>query len=78
MLHLPNSGHRVYEVAIYNAKVREMVKRNLRHSYFHDEWAAAQKRSVVATTESEARKLIAERFPPEEGFVIQDVSPSRY
>ncbi len=78
MLHLPNNGHRVYEVAIYNEAVREKVKHKERHAYFDDRWARPQLRNVVARDETEARALIAERFPPEDGFVIKVVHPSRF
>ena len=78
MLHLPNNGHRVYEVAIYNMNVRQLVMQNQSHSYVDDRWAKPQTRNVVARDEAEARKLISERFPPAEGFVIQRMNQSRY
>ncbi len=78
MLHLPRNGHKVYEVAIYNSNVRQLVMHNRSHSYVDDHWAKPQTRNVVARDEAEARKLIAERFPPEEGFVIQRMNQSRY
>ncbi len=78
MLHLPANGHRVFEVAIYNEAVRELVERNCRHRFFDDRWASPQTRNVVARSEGEARDLISERFPPQDGFVIQSIYPSRY
>lgn len=78
MLHLPKDGNRIYEVAIFNQVVRQLVRENQKHSYFDDRWARPQTRNVVARDEDEARELIAERFPPKEGFVIQRVHPSRY
>jgi hypothetical protein len=78
MLHLPNSGHRVFEVALYNKEVRRLVARRQRHSFFEDLWAEQQRRNVVARDEVEARRLISERFPPEEGFVIEGVFVTRY
>jgi hypothetical protein len=78
MLHLPGSGFRIYEVALYNKQVRALVQRKKRHSYFSDRWADIQFRDVVARDEQEARSLIAERFPPEDGFVVKGVSPMRY
>jgi hypothetical protein len=78
MLHLPRNGHKVYEVAIYNMDVRQLVTENRRHSYVDDRWAKPQTRNVVARDEAEARQLISERFPPEEGFVIQKMHQSRY
>lgn len=78
MLHLPESGYKVYEVALYNSKVRALVERKQRHSSFDDRWAGLQVRDVVARDESEARSLIAERFPPEEGFVVAEVAPTPF
>ena len=73
MLQMPNDGRSAFEVAIYNKEVRAMVKENLSHSYFDDYWADVQVRDVVARDEDEARYLISERFPPEDGFVIQEL-----
>jgi hypothetical protein len=78
MLNLPRNGHRVYEVDIYNRDVRQLVTQNRQHSYVDERWAKPQTRNVVARDEAEARKLIAERFPPAEGFVIQKMHQSRY
>lgn len=78
MLHLPNSGHRVFEVALYNKEVRRLVAHRQRHSFFEDLWAEQQRRNVVARDEVEARRLISERFPPEDGFVIEGVFATRY
>jgi len=78
MLHLPDTGHKVFEVAIYNKEVRALVKLNQSHSFFDDQWAKVQVRDVVARDEGEARTLIAQRFPPRDGFVIQGVNRRRY
>jgi len=78
MLHLPDTGHKVFEVAIYNKEVRALVNKNQSHSYFDDQWAKVQVRDVVARDEGEARTLIAQRFPPRDGFVIQGVMRGRY
>lgn len=77
MLHLPNNGHKIYEVAIYNRNVRDLVKHHKRHCTYDDRWADLQVRNVVARDEDEARELIAERFPPNDGFVIQRVHKTR-
>ena len=74
MLHLPNAGQQVFEVSIYNRNVRTLVKENQSHHFFDDQWADVQIRAVVAPAEAEARKLINERFPPGDGFVIEEVT----
>lgn len=77
MLHLPNAGHKIYEVAVYNKNVRDMVASKRRHAAYDERWAKPQVRNVVARDESEARELISERFPPKDGFVIDGVHQSR-
>ena len=78
MLNLPNDGYKVYEVQLYNEQVRVMAQRRKRHSFFDRHWARAQVRDVVARDESEAWALIAERFPPEDGFVVERITGSRF
>ncbi len=77
MLQMPNSGNQVFEVAIYNKEVRSLVKENLSHNYFDDYWADVQIRDIIAKDETEARRLIAERFPPDDGFVIETVEQTQ-
>ncbi len=77
MLHTPSAGHTAFEAAIYNKDVRALVKENRSHCFFDDQWADVHVRDVVARDEAEARDLIAERFKPEDGFVIQELHPSR-
>ena len=67
-------NRRLYEVALYNKEVRALVKENRSHSLFDDQWADLQLRDVIAHDEGEARKIIAQRFPPEDGFVIEQVT----
>tara|TARA_B100000405_G_scaffold207673_1_gene146167 strand:- start:141 stop:374 length:234 start_codon:yes stop_codon:yes gene_type:complete len=71
MRHPTRDGDKVYEVAIYNKDVRSLVKDNQSHILFDDNWADAQVHDVVAKNESQAREMIAERYPPGDGFVIQ-------
>ena len=78
MLHLPNNGYKIYAGELYNKQVRNLVERKRQHSYFDDHWAEVQVRDVVARDEGEALALIAERFPPEDGFVVEHVAAMRY
>lgn len=78
MLNLPNAGYRVYQVELYNEEVRTLVLRNRRHEFFGRNWATPQLRDVVARDEAEAWSLIAERFPPEDGFVVERITASRF
>ena len=74
MLHLLTNGQQVFEVSIFNKAVRSLVKENRSHSYFDDYWADTQVRDVIAKNEIEARRLVTEQFPPDDGFVIESVS----
>ncbi len=76
MLNLPNNGYKIFEVQLYNKQVREMAQRRRRHVFFDPGWARPQVRDVVARDEAEARTLITERFPPEDGFVVERISPT--
>ena len=76
MLHKPSTGQQVYEASIYNKEVRSLVKENQRHALFDDHWADCQRHDVCACDEGEARRLIAERFPSADGFVIEAVTVS--
>jgi len=78
MIHQPNEGQQLFEVSIYNKEVRAMVKENRSHYFFDDQWADSQVRDIVAHNEKEARTLIAERFPPDDGFVIESVYKGRF
>ena len=73
MLHPPREGHHAFEVVLYNKDVRALVKDNKAHCFFDDHWADETRRNVVARDEFEARRLIAERYPPEAGFVVQSL-----
>lgn len=74
MLNLPNDGYRIFQVSLYNEEVRLLAERKKRHCFFDRGWATEQVRDVVARSEAEARALIQERFPPEDGFVVQKVN----
>jgi hypothetical protein len=78
MLHLESSGVQVFQVALYNERVRALVGQRRRHRRFSSRWAEVQHRDVVAHDEEEARLLIAERFPPEDGFVVEAVARFGY
>jgi hypothetical protein len=78
MLHLQSSDAQVFQVALYNERVRALVNTRRRHGWFSNRWAEVQVRDVVARDEAEARLLIAERFPPEDGFVVETIARSVY
>ena len=75
MLCKPCEGETAYEIFFYNKFVRSLVKENQSHAIFEDRWADRQKHDVVACDEIEARRMVAERFKPDDGFVIEGVLP---
>ena len=70
----PTEGREVFEVTVYNRKVREMVKRNESHWCFDDQWAQEHVQGVTAFNAEEARQEIERRYPPDEGFVIEKIA----
>jgi hypothetical protein len=73
MLQLPTNGQHVFEVSIYNKNVRSLVKENQSHKTYDDQWADNRIHDVVALDEDHALRLISERFPPDDGFVVNGV-----
>lgn len=77
MLGKPRSGKRLFEVSLFNREVRALVRDNQHHDVFDDDWAVDQRREVIAGDENEARDVISQRYPQDEGFVIAAVNPTR-
>ena len=73
MLQLPIKGQCIYEISFYNKDVRSLVKENQSHKAFEDQWADNHIHDVVALNEEHARSLAAERYPLDEGFVINSI-----
>ena len=73
MLQLPTSGQRVFEVSFYNRDVRSLVKENQSHKVYDDQWADNHIYDVIARDEDHALYLTAERYPLDDGFVINGV-----
>ena len=74
MLQPKTNGRNAYAVSIYNRDVRAAVKDNQSHILFGDHWADIQFQDVNAPSEIEARKLISMRYPPELGFVVEELN----
>lgn len=78
MLHFDTNNRKAFEAAVYNKEVRAAVKDNKSHVSFDDHWADLQIHDVMATDETEAMRLILQRYPPEQGFVVAGLIPSRH
>jgi hypothetical protein len=70
MLQFPWKDLKPYAFEVYNRNVRALVKNNLSDWHLDDYWADAQVRDVIAQNEDQARALIDDRFPSDEGFVV--------
>ena len=78
MLQPLTNGRAAFEVGLYNRDVRAAVKGNKSHLFFGDHWANLQFQDVLAQNEEEARALISQRYPEEQGFVVQQLTVLRY
>ena len=76
MLQIPTAGTKIFEVTLYNKEVRSLVKENQSHLFYDDQWADIRVHDVLAEDEAQARVMIAERFPPGDGFVIDTIIPT--
>lgn len=72
------SSLKTYEVALYNEEVREALDLGTRHRDLSDGWADTHYIEVQAASPDAARAKIASRYPPSKGYVIVDVSISRF
>lgn len=73
MLQRATNGRKSYEVTLYNRDVRVAMKDNVSHLIYDDRWADTQTQDVLACDEVEALTLINMRYPPDKGFVVQNI-----
>lgn len=72
------SALKSFEVAVYNREVRRLLAEGNRHRDLSDAWADIHYIDIKAKSEQEARAQIARRYPPEQGYVIEDVSSEKF
>lgn len=65
-----------YEVAIYNEQVRQMLKQGDKHEFLDDDWADIHYLEFTASGEQEARAKAQSKYPPEQGYVIENITPA--
>ena len=63
-----------YEITVYNTQVRKMVEAGEHHPQWDDEWAEFRYIDVTADNEDKARAQIESRYPPGQGFIIDNVA----
>ena len=62
-----------YEIALFNAEVRDFVKRGETHERYEDSWADTHYIEIDATDSTAARKKIESRYPESQGYVVEQV-----
>ena len=65
-----------FEVTVYNEEVRQKIKEGEHHYRFTDDWADFHYIDIDAADESQARKRTEDRYPADQGFVIDSVLKS--
>ncbi len=63
----------IYEVAIYNRTVRDLVEQGDHHPELNDEWADTHYIEVRASSKEAARTKIESSHPKERGYIIDSV-----
>lgn len=71
MFAVATGNQKTFEVGIYNKDVRRCVKENATHLDYADEWADVHYQNVVAESVDEALVIMQDRYPPDQGFVIE-------
>lgn len=65
-----------YEVAVYNQKVRDLVKEGEKHRFLDDSWGDIHYIDVNASSVDAARQKILAGHSAHEGYVIVSVELS--
>lgn len=63
-----------FEITIYNEKVRKLVSEGDSHKRYTDDWGDSHYIEYHAEDEQHAVAKCRQRYPAEEGFVIEAVS----
>jgi len=67
------NGRQLFSVSIYNREIRSLLKQNTGPRFFDDQWGEIHVHDVIASNEEHARALISGHFPPDDGFVIEEI-----
>lgn len=63
-----------YEIVIYNDQVRKMVREGDSHRKFSDDWSDSHYIEFKADSEEQAVAKCRQKYPEDDGFVIEGVS----
>ena len=62
-----------FEIAVYNAEVRQKVADGQRHTRLTNDWADIQYIEINAINKQQARAKFEEMHPGNQGFVIDEI-----
>lgn len=62
-----------YEIAIFNAAVRDAVARGQHHDTVSSDWADTRYIEVTALNEDGARAKVSRQYPGAQGYVIDGI-----
>ncbi|MEQ8194630.1 MAG: hypothetical protein RIB59_09095 [Rhodospirillales bacterium] len=62
-----------FEVGIYNAEVRDLTKFGERHKSLDDSWENIHYFEFVADNEEHARRKAQAKYPPDRGYVVDQI-----
>jgi|GEM_PF-1077023 len=61
-----------FDVAVYNKRVRDFVRRETPHPHFHRGWAEIRYFEIEAFSAEEAMEVYRRKYPENKGFIVQD------
>lgn len=68
----------MFEIAIFNREVRDLIAEGEHHKQLKDSWADLNYIEIRADNATEAKRKIFKRYPEEKGFEISQVIESIY
>jgi hypothetical protein len=63
-----------FEIVIYNEQVRKLVKQGESHRRYSDDWGDTHYIEFKADSEGQAVAKCRQKYPEEDGFVIESIS----
>jgi len=64
-----------FEIIVHNEQVRAKVREGEHHRTFSDDWGDTHYVEIKADDEGAAMHKARDKFPAEDGFVIEGISP---
>lgn len=64
----------IYEVILYNEQVRDKLREGEHHRTFNDDWGDSHYIEIRADDEDHALAKVHQKYPPEDGFVVEGIS----